>query len=149
MIRPFPKRPRLRLDQASYKILHERVLQRDGWRCQHCGCRSGLQVHHIRPRSLLGDDADENLITLCAQCHEQVHLRENAPTIADTAVCESVKELFEQHHDHSKLEVTSGRSFMVTEPSIALDRIAPRVNSKARLLSLSDRIRRCSVRRKS
>jgi 5-methylcytosine-specific restriction endonuclease McrA len=72
---PCSKRPRLHLDRRSYRILRERILQRDAWRCQHCGCRSGLQVHHIRSRSLLGDDADENLITLCARCHKQVHLR--------------------------------------------------------------------------
>jgi 5-methylcytosine-specific restriction endonuclease McrA len=30
-----------------------------------------LQVHHIQPRGRLGDDAAENLITLCAACHEK------------------------------------------------------------------------------
>ncbi len=69
------RRPRLRLDQESYQRLRERVFERDGWRCQHCGCLSELQVHHIRARSLLGNDAEENLIALCAQCHRQVHLR--------------------------------------------------------------------------
>jgi hypothetical protein len=33
-------------------------------------------VHHIRSRSALGDDTDENLITLCADCHRQFHLRQ-------------------------------------------------------------------------
>ncbi|MHB8541717.1 MAG: HNH endonuclease [Candidatus Acidiferrales bacterium] len=33
-----------------------------------------LHVHHIDPRSRLGDDALENLITLCACCHRDVHL---------------------------------------------------------------------------
>ena len=67
-------RPRLRLDAQSYKKLHRRILERDGWRCQYCGARTDLQVHHIQLRSLLGDDAEENLITLCAQCHQQFHL---------------------------------------------------------------------------
>jgi 5-methylcytosine-specific restriction endonuclease McrA len=67
------RRPRLRLDVPLYKELHRRILERDGWRCQYCGCMGNLQVHHIQSRSLLGDDAEENLITLCARCHKQIH----------------------------------------------------------------------------
>ena len=29
--------------------------------------------HHLKPRSRSGDDEEQNLITLCAECHEQVH----------------------------------------------------------------------------
>ncbi len=75
MTLPRPRRPRLRLDQRSYQRLRERVFERDGWRCQHCGCLSELQVHHVQARSRLGDDREENLITLCVQCHQEVHLR--------------------------------------------------------------------------
>jgi 5-methylcytosine-specific restriction endonuclease McrA len=69
------KRPRLRLDARSYQELHRTILERDGWRCQHCGARKDLQVHHIRSRGLLGDDAEENLITLCALCHRRLHIQ--------------------------------------------------------------------------
>ncbi|MFY9728992.1 MAG: HNH endonuclease [Candidatus Acidiferrales bacterium] len=68
-----PRRPRLRLDPDSYRKLRAEVLQRDGWRCQTCGRPDHLQVHHIRPRGRLGDDTDENLITLCADCHSDIH----------------------------------------------------------------------------
>ena len=67
------KRPRLRLRPADYSLLHRSVLERDGWRCQNCGSRMGLEVHHITPRSRLGHDAEENLITLCWECHRQIH----------------------------------------------------------------------------
>jgi hypothetical protein len=33
------------------------------WRSQDCGAARDLQVHHIRSRGQLGDDAEENLIT--------------------------------------------------------------------------------------
>lgn len=69
------RRARLRLDARSYKELHVVILERDGWRCQYCGSRKDLQVHHIRSRSLLGDDAEPNLITLCAYCHREIHLQ--------------------------------------------------------------------------
>ena len=37
-----------------------------------------LEVHHIQSRSLLGDDAEENLITLCTQCQRQILERKQA-----------------------------------------------------------------------
>jgi len=72
---PGSRRPRLRLDPVSYHKLWEEILKRDGWRCQQCGCMNNLQVHHIQSRGLLGNDTEENLITLCASCHTQIHLR--------------------------------------------------------------------------
>ena len=68
-----PRGPRLRLDPDFYRKLRAEVLERDGWRCQTCGRLDRLQVHHIRSRGRLGDDTDENLITLCADCHSDIH----------------------------------------------------------------------------
>ena len=67
------KSPRLRLDAKSYRQLHRQILERDGWRCQSCGSMQHLQVHHVTFRSQSGDDVERNLITLCAECHENVH----------------------------------------------------------------------------
>ena len=68
-----PKTVRLRLDPVSYEKLRQQVLRRDGWRCQSCGSMSNLEVHHKEFRSRLGDDSEENLITLCTACHAQMH----------------------------------------------------------------------------
>ena len=68
-----PKQPRMRLDPELFKRLREQVLRRDGWRCQCCGSRSNLEVHHQDFRSQGGDDSERNLITLCARCHSIVH----------------------------------------------------------------------------
>ncbi len=67
------KHPRIQLDPEAYEQLCRQVLQRDGWRCQACGSRTNLQVHHIQLRSQSGDDAEGNLITLCSECHDQIH----------------------------------------------------------------------------
>jgi 5-methylcytosine-specific restriction endonuclease McrA len=67
------KNPRLRLDSTSYRDLHRQVLERDGWRCQVCGSMQHLQVHHLKFRSQAGGDEEQNLITLCAECHERTH----------------------------------------------------------------------------
>jgi 5-methylcytosine-specific restriction endonuclease McrA len=68
-----PKKPRLKLGGKVYKELRNQVLARDGWRCQSCGSPKNLQVHHLRPRSKLGDDVAQNLISLCASCHARRH----------------------------------------------------------------------------
>lgn len=70
-----PKRSRLRLNPQDYRQLHRQVLERDGWRCQLCGRRKDLHVHHIKPRSKLGDDCAENMIVLCVRCHRSLHER--------------------------------------------------------------------------
>jgi 5-methylcytosine-specific restriction endonuclease McrA len=63
----------LRLDTVSYEALRQQVMRRDGWRCQSCGTMSNLEVHHKQFRSHSGDDSEENLITLCIQCHNGIH----------------------------------------------------------------------------
>jgi len=68
-----PKNPRLRLSPELYQDVRQQVLRRDGWRCQSCGTMSNLEVHHKAFRSQSGDDSEENLITLCAGCHADIH----------------------------------------------------------------------------
>ncbi len=69
-----PKAARLRLDPHLYEDLRLRVLRRDAWRCQSCGTMSNLEVHHKEFRSHLGENSEENLITLCSACHAALHL---------------------------------------------------------------------------
>jgi 5-methylcytosine-specific restriction endonuclease McrA len=65
----------LRLDRTHYSELHRTILQRDGWRCQLCGTKSHLEVHHQQLRSHSGEDTADNLITLCHGCHSAEHGR--------------------------------------------------------------------------
>ena len=69
-----PKRPRIRLDPHAYEQLRLQILERDSWRCQNCGAKEHLEVHHKEFRSHTGDDSEENLITLCSSCHESAHV---------------------------------------------------------------------------
>jgi len=73
MTQPFPKQVPIRLAPSEYKELRRRVLRRDGWRCQFCGCRQNLEVHHRQYRSHSGEDTEANLITLCEKCHSLAH----------------------------------------------------------------------------
>ena len=71
-------RPRSRMEPVSYEALRQQVLRRDGWRCQLCGTMASLEVHHKQFRSHSGHDSEENLITLCVGCHQEVHLSSGA-----------------------------------------------------------------------
>ena len=58
----------------GYSSRREAILHRDNYTCQCCGkknCR--LEVHHIKFKSNGGTDDEENLITLCKECHKGVH----------------------------------------------------------------------------
>lgn len=58
----------------GYSSRREAILHRDNYTCQRCGkknCR--LEVHHIKFKSDGGTDDEENLITLCEDCHKGVH----------------------------------------------------------------------------
>ena len=75
------KLPRLRLGPDSYEALRQQVLRRDGWRCQSCGATANLEVHHQQFLSHARHDSEENLITLCASCHEEMHSRGRDPYV--------------------------------------------------------------------
>ena len=45
-----------------------RALERDGYRCQSCGYRA-YDVHHLT-YARFGEEADEDLISLCRSCHD-------------------------------------------------------------------------------
>lgn len=50
------------------------ILDRDDYSCQICGKSNGrLDVHHIVPRRLGGQDTSDNLITVCnVGCHQKI-----------------------------------------------------------------------------
>lgn len=79
MLYPKPK-PRLlekrqakALTKKEWRALHKTVAERDGKRCRNCGVERGLDLHHVIFRSLGGKDVAENLVLLCARCHQDVH----------------------------------------------------------------------------
>ena len=73
MTRLLQKQSPIRMDAREYEELWKRVLRRDCWRCQFCGSRKNLEVHHQHFRSHSGNDTEENLITLCNECHSSLH----------------------------------------------------------------------------
>jgi len=66
---------------ARWRKIRKRILQRDGYTCQHCGGEAN-SVDHIVPRSLNGGDDDWNLQSLCTPCNSSKGGRffNNTPT---------------------------------------------------------------------
>lgn len=65
----------LELNREVQTELRQMVLECDGYACTKCGSTENLHCHHIMPvavEPLLSADID-NCITLCEQCHREVH----------------------------------------------------------------------------
>ena len=58
----------------GYSSRRKAVLHRDNYTCQCCGKKNcQLQTHHIIYRSRGGTDDENNMITLCKECHKRIH----------------------------------------------------------------------------
>ena len=72
---------RLIRNSSSMKQWRKAVFERDEYKCRMCGKKGGkLNAHHIKPFSLYPDlrfDVN-NGITLCRQCHIELHKSERA-----------------------------------------------------------------------
>lgn len=66
---PFYKTPK-------WKKICKVTKKRDDNKCQHCGAKEGLHVHHKTDRTFFNPPLS-HLITLCASCHRIEHARIN------------------------------------------------------------------------
>lgn len=57
----------------EWKKLREQAKQRAGYKCQMCNNNGELHVHHRTYQSFNTDSVINDLIVLCASCHEQFH----------------------------------------------------------------------------
>ena len=60
---------------AGWRSIRLLAIRRDGEKCQRCGSKKKLEVHHIIPYRETQDNSLENLVTLCASCHKAVEHR--------------------------------------------------------------------------
>lgn len=69
------RRPRIRANRQEWN----RIAAVKSKACRICNSDSPLvELHHLIPRSQLGDDVPDNIVSLCGDCHRGVHLREPA-----------------------------------------------------------------------
>ena len=59
---------------ANRRLVYRLVSQRDRHLCRNCRAKGpGLHHHHLRFRSVGGQDTTANLLLLCGRCHADVH----------------------------------------------------------------------------
>lgn len=70
-----------RRDTGPDRTTRELVLERDEYRCVHCGDNRELQQHHRKPRKSGGradwrkSNSPANLVTICLDSHEWIESR--------------------------------------------------------------------------
>lgn len=66
---------------TGWRMVRNKVLKRNNYRCVVCGSRKDLDVHHIDLRAAVPNaENEQNLVTLCRKCHVRVHaLRSKQP----------------------------------------------------------------------
>jgi len=67
------KREKARAKEQQWQRVRQCVLVRDGRRCRVCRTMEGVDVHHVRFRSVGGDDNTSNCAALCRICHAEIH----------------------------------------------------------------------------
>ena len=60
-------------NKGKFSCWAEYVKYRDSYKCVKCGSDDNLEVHHILPRSKGGRDNPRNMVTLCRNCHQEIH----------------------------------------------------------------------------
>jgi hypothetical protein len=58
----------------DWKLQRTSCLQRDNFTCQQCERNDQLEVHHWVPYRFSFDNSLENLVTLCEDCHHDIHM---------------------------------------------------------------------------
>lgn len=64
------------MQSELWRTKRKRILARDNYRCQKCGSAINLRVHHIRYPDVYGAEPDDDLVTLCDSCHQEVHKKD-------------------------------------------------------------------------
>lgn len=60
------------IQTEAWRDQRMKILRRDNFQCVCCGTAKNLHVHHITYENL-GAEEEDDLVTLCADCHARVH----------------------------------------------------------------------------
>lgn len=62
------------MKSETWRSIRDKRIAIDDFRCVRCGSAKNLVVHHIRYPAYYGEeDVENDLVTLCDQCHEHIH----------------------------------------------------------------------------
>ena len=58
----------------AWREFRRKILNERGWKCEQCGSRGELHVHHVKPVANDGSVFDSNnLLVSCRSCHLEAH----------------------------------------------------------------------------
>lgn len=63
------------LESPEWKEKRELIFKRDGYICTKCKSRSAFHAHHLTYENIFNEKL-EDLISVCAECHSQIHFDE-------------------------------------------------------------------------
>ena len=66
----FQRENRIRLSKNGYKQICNLVDERDEFKCVICNSHWAIHHHHVIFRSAMGSDTINNLVCVCARCHD-------------------------------------------------------------------------------
>lgn len=137
------------LNSPNWRLRRNAALRRVGFRCERCGSKRDLQVHH-KTYDRLGAELDSDLEALCLLCHEGetieqtlqspagIYLKLASEVLKDHfsadigELSERVKRLCAKHHVaydgpaiHRALELVTGTRFKPSDPKRRLPDYVP------------------------
>ena len=65
------------LKSEEWRIRRDLIKSRDRYRCRLCHSTERLQVHHATYENK-GNEKDNDLITLCGECHAKIHQQDSS-----------------------------------------------------------------------
>lgn len=60
------------IHSSTWRNRRKRALELANYKCEKCGCKENLHVHHLSYEHF-GDELDNELQVLCRECHQRVH----------------------------------------------------------------------------
>ena len=91
--------------------------------CWRCGCERTTQKCHIIPKSLGGSDKPENIVALCAMCHDE------APNVTDpNAMWEWIKRTSKYGGLYDTYWTFMAMKSLALQKGLTIDEIASKIN---------------------
>jgi len=69
--------------------MRQLILHRDKNKCQRCNRRGGLEVHHLNYERV-GREKDNDLVTLCDRCHNDIHWEQRGKIANKNMIMQSI-----------------------------------------------------------
>jgi hypothetical protein len=91
------------LASLTWKTIRERVIEERKGKCERCGSKYRLEVHHKEYPKVLGTEPTSSLELLCHKCHISHHVQ-TAPAIKVKTGWQEMKRWQEFMKEQSKIK---------------------------------------------